>query len=41
MTARPEKPTGKDQTLPRQQGEKEKPAPPGAGSKPQNEADRP
>jgi hypothetical protein len=34
-------PDAKDQTLPKSQGEKEKPERPGKGSKPQNAADRP
>ena len=34
-------PDARDQTLPKSQGEKEKPERPGKGSKPQNEADRP
>ena len=34
-------PDDKDQTLPKSQGEKEKPDRPGKGSKPQNQADRP
>ena len=34
-------PDDKDQTLPRSQGEKEKPEKPGKGSKAQNEAARP
>lgn len=34
-------PDHKDQTLPKSQGEKEKPEKPGKGSKAQNEADRP
>lgn len=38
MTKRPD---DKDQTLPKSQGEKEAPRPPGHGSKPQNESDRP
>lgn len=33
--------TDRDETLPRQQGEKEKPAKPGKDSKSQNSADRP
>jgi hypothetical protein len=34
-------PKNKDQTLPKSQGEKEKPERPGNGSKSQNQADRP
>ena len=34
-------PEDKDQTLPKSQGEKEKPAKPGKDSKAQNKADRP
>ena len=34
-------PDDKDQTLPKSQGEKEKPEKPGKGSKAQNQADRP
>jgi len=34
-------PDDKDQTLPKSQGEKEKPEKPGKGSKAQNAADRP
>ena len=34
------RPDDRDQTLPKSQGEKEKPDRPGKGSKPQNEADR-
>jgi hypothetical protein len=37
----PKNPSDKDQTLPKSQGEKEKPERPGKGSKPRNEADRP
>ncbi len=36
-----DKPKDARETLPQTQGEKEKPARPGKGSKPQNEADRP
>ena len=35
------RPEPKDETLPKSQGEKEKPQKPGKGSKAQNEADRP
>jgi hypothetical protein len=34
-------PDDTEQTLPKSQGEKEKPENPGKGSKPQNQADRP
>lgn len=40
-TSMAKRPDDKDQTLPKSQGEKEKPERPGKGSKPQNEADRP
>ena len=39
--AMPKNTDDKDETLPKSQGEKEKPQKPGRGSKAQNEADRP